>query len=165
MAQVDVLVSGVGTGGTITGISRYIKKEKGKPILSVAVETDVSPVISQTLQREPVKPGPHKIQGIGAGFVPKNWTSSMVDRVEPVTNEESIEMARGLPEGRRNSLRNFLRRGSGGRAASGQAGGIPRQDSWWCSPMRPSATSPARYSKGCSTNNLARVSAITLKND
>ena len=94
--QVDVLVSGVGTGGTITGISRYIKQEKKKPIISVAVEPVVSPVISQTLAGQPVKPGPHKIQGIGAGFVPKNLDLSLVDRVELVSNEESIEMARRL---------------------------------------------------------------------
>ncbi|HWE53455.1 MAG TPA: cysteine synthase A [Bryobacteraceae bacterium] len=93
---VDVLVSGVGTGGTITGVSRYIKNEKGKKIISVAVEPVASPVISQTLAGQPVKPGPHKIQGIGAGFVPKNLDLSLVDRVELVTNEESIEMARRL---------------------------------------------------------------------
>jgi cysteine synthase A len=94
--QVDVLVSGVGTGGTITGVSRYIKQDRMKPIVSVAVEPTVSPVISQTLAGQPVKPGPHKIQGIGAGFVPKNLDLSLVDRVELVTNEESIEMARRL---------------------------------------------------------------------
>jgi len=94
--QVDVLVSGVGTGGTITGISRYIKNEKGKKITSVAVEPTASPVITQTLAGAPLKPGPHKIQGIGAGFIPKNLDLSMVDRVEQVTNEESIEMARRL---------------------------------------------------------------------
>ena len=93
---VDVLVSGVGTGGTITGISRYIKNEKKKPLLSVAVEPVASPVITQTRSGEPVKPGPHKIQGIGAGFVPDTLDLSMVDRVEQVTNEESIEMARRL---------------------------------------------------------------------
>jgi len=94
--RIDVLVSGVGTGGTITGVSRYIKNEKGKKILSVAVEPVASPVITQTLANEPIKPGPHKIQGIGAGFVPRNLDLSMVDRVEQVTNEESIEMARRL---------------------------------------------------------------------
>jgi cysteine synthase A len=94
--KIDVLISGVGTGGTITGISRYIKQEKGKKIISVAVEPVGSPVISQTLAGQPVKPGPHKIQGIGAGFVPRNLDLSMVDRVELVTNEESIEMARRL---------------------------------------------------------------------
>jgi cysteine synthase A len=94
--EIDVLVSGVGTGGTITGVSRYIKETKGRPLISVAVEPVTSPVISQTLHHEPVKPGPHKIQGIGAGFVPKNLDLSMVDRVESVTNEESIEMARRL---------------------------------------------------------------------
>ncbi len=94
--KIDVLVSGVGTGGTITGVSRYIKQEKGKPILSVAVEPVGSQVIAQTRNHQPIKPGPHKIQGIGAGFVPKNLDMSLVDRVESVTNEESIEMARRL---------------------------------------------------------------------
>jgi cysteine synthase A len=93
---VDVLVSGVGTGGTITGVSRYIKGEKNHPLLSVAVEPTSSPVITQTLENETVKPGPHKIQGIGAGFVPDNLDLSMVDRIEQVSNEESIEMARRL---------------------------------------------------------------------
>ena len=90
---IDVLVSGVGTGGTITGGSRYIKQEKLKAIISVAVEPTHSPVISQTLNGEEVKPGPHKIQGIGAGFIPKNLDLSLVDRVEQVSNDESIAMA------------------------------------------------------------------------
>jgi cysteine synthase A len=94
--QIDILVSGVGTGGTITGVSRYIKKTKGKPILTVAVEPEVSPLITQTLAGQPLKPAPHKIQGIGANFVPKNLDLSMVDRVERVTSEESIAMARRL---------------------------------------------------------------------
>ncbi|HKD05330.1 MAG TPA: cysteine synthase A [Bryobacteraceae bacterium] len=94
--KIDVLVSGVGTGGTITGVSRYLKKEKGKNILSVAVEPTASPVITQTLAGQQPKPGPHKIQGIGAGFVPRNLDLSIVDRVERVSNEESIEMARRL---------------------------------------------------------------------
>ncbi len=94
--QVDVLVSGVGTGGTLTGVSRYIKNAKGKKITSVAVEPTVSPVIKQTLAGEPLTPSPHKIQGIGGGFVPKNLDLGMVDRVELVTNEESVEMARRL---------------------------------------------------------------------
>lgn len=94
--EIDVLVSGVGTGGTITGVSRYIKQVEGKAILSVAVEPTGSPVIAQTLRHEPIKPGPHKIQGIGAGFVPRNLDLSVVDRVESVTNEEAIEMARRL---------------------------------------------------------------------
>jgi cysteine synthase A len=93
---IDVLVSGIGTGGTITGVSRYIKQTKGKKILSVGVEPASSPVITQTLQKKPVKPGPHKIQGIGAGFIPDTLDLSMVDRVETVSNEESIEMARRL---------------------------------------------------------------------
>ena len=94
--KIDILVSGVGTGGTITGISRYIKGTKGKAILSVAVEPVSSPVITQTLNGEAVKPGPHKIQGIGAGFVPDTLDINMVDQVEQVSNEESIEMARRL---------------------------------------------------------------------
>tara|TARA_B100000700_G_scaffold200452_1_gene220415 strand:- start:40 stop:738 length:699 start_codon:yes stop_codon:yes gene_type:complete len=96
--KIDVLVSGVGTGGTITGISRYIKNEKGKSILSVAVEPSHSPVITQTLNGDEIKPGPHKIQGIGAGFIPKNLDLTVVDRVEQVTNEESIEMALRLSQ-------------------------------------------------------------------
>ncbi|QSL91986.1 cysteine synthase A [Ectopseudomonas toyotomiensis] len=90
---IDVLVSGVGTGGTITGVSRYIKQTQGKPILSVAVEPVGSPVISQTLAGEEVKPAPHKIQGIGAGFVPKNLDLAMVDQVEQVTDDEAKAMA------------------------------------------------------------------------
>ena len=94
--EIDVLVSGVGTGGTITGVSRYIKGEKGKPILSIAVEPVHSPVITQIMRGEELKPGPHKIQGIGAGFIPDTLDLSVVDRVEQVTNDESIEMARRL---------------------------------------------------------------------
>ncbi|WP_417662542.1 cysteine synthase A [Pseudomonas sp.] len=90
---IDVLISGVGTGGTITGVSRYIKNTQGKPILSVAVEPISSPVISQTLAGDEVKPSPHKIQGIGAGFVPKNLDLSMVDRVEQVSDEDSKAVA------------------------------------------------------------------------
>jgi len=94
--KIDVLVSGIGTGGTISGVSRYIKQMKGKKIISIGVEPASSPVITQTLQKKPVKPGPHKIQGIGAGFIPDTLDLSMVDRVETVSNEESIEMARRL---------------------------------------------------------------------
>jgi cysteine synthase A len=94
--QIDVLVAGIGTGGTITGVSRYIKNVKGKKILSIGVEPAASPVITQTLSGQEVRPGPHKIQGIGAGFIPDTLDLSMVDRVETVTNEESIEMARRL---------------------------------------------------------------------
>src|SRR5215212_5532465 len=94
--KIDILVSGVGTGGTITGVSRYIKGTKGKAIRSVAVEPIGSPVITQTLKGETVKPGPHKIQGIGAGFVPDTLDITVVDSVEQVSNEESIEMARRL---------------------------------------------------------------------
>jgi cysteine synthase A len=95
---IDVFVAGVGTGGTITGVSRYIKNTKGKAITSVAVEPSHSPVITQTMNGEALKPGPHKIQGIGAGFIPKNLDLSVVDRVEQVTNEESIEMALRLAQ-------------------------------------------------------------------
>ncbi|HEY7304309.1 MAG TPA: cysteine synthase A [Bryobacteraceae bacterium] len=94
--KVDVLVSGVGTGGTITGVSRYIKKEKKHPLISVAVEPSTSPVIAQALHHKELTPGPHSIQGLGAGFIPKNLDLSIVDRVEPVSSEESIEMARRL---------------------------------------------------------------------
>lgn len=94
--KIDVFVTGVGTGGTLTGVSRYIKKGKGKRMVSIAVEPETSPVITQTLHKQEVKPGPHKIQGIGAGFVPKNLDLSLVDRVELVSNEEAIEMARRL---------------------------------------------------------------------
>jgi cysteine synthase A len=93
---VDVLVSGVGTGGTISGVSRYIKKVQNKKLLSVAVEPVGSPVITQALKGQPLQPGPHKIQGIGAGFIPGTLDLGMVDRVELVTNEESMEMARRL---------------------------------------------------------------------
>jgi cysteine synthase len=94
--QVDIFVSGVGTGGTLTGVSRYIKNTKGKKITTVAVEPVTSPVIKQTMAHEPLTPSPHKIQGLGAGFVPKNLDLSMVDRVEHVTNEEAVEYARRL---------------------------------------------------------------------
>ena len=94
--KIDVFVSGVGTGGTLTGVSRYIKKTQGKAIETVAVEPTASPVITQKRNGEEIKPGPHKIQGIGAGFIPENLDLSMVDRVEQVTNEEAIAMARRI---------------------------------------------------------------------
>jgi len=94
--DVDVLVAGVGTGGTITGISRYFKQEKGKDILSVAVEPASSPVMTQTLGNEQLTPGPHVIQGIGAGFIPDVLDLSVVDRVETVENEEALDYARRL---------------------------------------------------------------------
>jgi len=93
---IDVLVSGVGTGGTITGGSRYIKNRKGKQIISVAVEPAESPVISQHLAGRPLQPGPHRIQGIGAGFIPDTLDLSVVDRVETVTSEEAIAAAQRL---------------------------------------------------------------------
>ena len=93
---VDALVAGIGTGGTISGVSRYIKKEKKKKILSVGVEPAASPVITQHLAGETMRPGPHKIQGIGAGFIPETLDLAMLDRVELATDGESIEMARRL---------------------------------------------------------------------
>ncbi|WNC10803.1 cysteine synthase A [Pseudomonas coleopterorum] len=93
---VDVLVAGVGTGGTITGISRYIKQVQGKSILSVAVEPLTSPIITQAMACQDITPAPHKIQGIGAGFIPKNLDLSLVDRVELVSDDEAKAMARRL---------------------------------------------------------------------
>jgi cysteine synthase A len=94
--KVDIFVSGVGTGGTLTGVSRYLKKTRGKAVVTVAVEPTHSPVISQQLANQPLVPAPHKIQGIGAGFIPKNLDLSMIDRVELVSNDEAIDMARRL---------------------------------------------------------------------
>jgi cysteine synthase A len=94
--KVDIFVAGVGTGGTLTGVSRYLKNTRGKAILTVAVEPTNSPIITQTMAGQPLAPTPHKIQGIGAGFVPKNLDLSLVDRVEQVTNEEAIATARRL---------------------------------------------------------------------
>lgn len=96
--EVDVFVSGVGTGGTITGTARYIKGTKGKAITAVAVEPAESPVITQVLAGEAPQPAPHKIQGIGAGFIPGNLDLELLDRVETVTSEEAIAMARRLME-------------------------------------------------------------------
>lgn len=94
--KIDIFVSGVGTGGTITGVARYIKNTQGKPILSVAVEPEASPVLTQMRAGEPLKPGPHKIQGIGAGFVPEVLDLSLVDAVEQVSNDEAVLFARRL---------------------------------------------------------------------
>ncbi|PIV15054.1 MAG: cysteine synthase A [Gallionellales bacterium CG03_land_8_20_14_0_80_55_15] len=94
--KVDIFVSGVGTGGTITGVSRYIKQTQGKAIISVAVEPSASPVLTQTRAGEAIKPGPHKIQGIGAGFVPDTLDMSLVDKIEQVSNEEAVLYARRL---------------------------------------------------------------------
>ncbi len=95
---VDILVSGVGTGGTITGVSRHIKQEKGKPIIAIAVEPEASPVLTQTRAGQAIKPAPHKIQGIGAGFVPDVLDLSLVDLIEQVSNEEAIYFARRLAQ-------------------------------------------------------------------
>jgi cysteine synthase A len=94
--KIDVLISGVGTGGTITGTSRYLKNEKGRNIVSVAVEPENSPVISQKLAGEDLQPGPHMIQGIGAGFIPDVLDLSIIDRVEKVSNEDAMAFARRL---------------------------------------------------------------------
>ncbi|PMH40982.1 cysteine synthase A [Vibrio sp. 10N.286.49.B3] len=94
--EIDVFIAGVGTGGTLTGTSRFIKTEKGKAITSVAVEPAESPVIAQALAGDEIQPAPHKIQGIGAGFIPGNLDLSLIDRVEAVTSEEAIEMAQRL---------------------------------------------------------------------
>jgi len=94
--SIDILVAGVGTGGTISGVSRYIKKTQGKNITSVAVEPAASPLISQTRAGETLTPAPHKIQGIGANFIPDNLDLEMVDQVETIENEEAIEMAQRL---------------------------------------------------------------------
>lgn len=94
--KIDIFVAGVGTGGTITGVSRYLKLEKGLNVQSVAVEPTNSPVISQTLAGEEIKPGPHKIQGIGAGFIPGNLDLEVVDSAEQVSNEDAIAMAHEL---------------------------------------------------------------------
>ena len=94
--NIDIFVAGVGTGGTITGVSRYIKNVAGKNILSVAVEPTDSPVITQKMAGEELKPGPHKIQGIGAGFIPGNLDLSVIDAVEQVSNEDAMAMAHRL---------------------------------------------------------------------
>ncbi|PSU51729.1 cysteine synthase A [Photobacterium frigidiphilum] len=96
--EIDVFVSGVGTGGTLTGVSRFIKHQKGKAITTVAVEPTESPVITQTLNGDDVKPAPHKIQGIGAGFIPGNLDLTLIDEVELVSSEDAIAMTRRLME-------------------------------------------------------------------
>ncbi len=111
------MVCGVGTGGTITGVSRYITSvQKNKKVISIAVEPAGSPVITQARKGQPLHPGPHKIQGIGAGFIPGNLDLSVVDRVEQVTNEESMEMARRLAREEGILAGNFERSRCGRRA-------------------------------------------------
>ena len=94
--EIDVFVSGVGTGGTLTGVSRYIKHQQGKAITVVAVEPAESPVITQTVKGDIVQPAPHKIQGIGAGFIPGNLDLTLIDEIELVSSEDAIEMTRRL---------------------------------------------------------------------
>jgi len=96
--KIDIFVAGVGTGGTLTGITRYIKTTKGKPILSVAVEPAESAVIAQAMNNKPLTPSPHKIQGIGAGFIPDTLDLTLIDAAEPATGEESLVMARRLAQ-------------------------------------------------------------------
>ena len=96
--RIDALICGVGTGGTITGVSRYIKQQQGHPLVSVAVEPSASPILAQTRAGQPLASGPHKIQGIGAGFVPKNLDMALVDRIEGVSNEAAIAMGRRLAQ-------------------------------------------------------------------
>ena len=96
--NVDIFVSGVGTGGTITGVSRYFKNTRGKKIQSVAVEPTASPVLTQKRAGQPLQPGPHKIQGIGAGFVPGVLDLSLVDDIEQVSNEDAVLYARRLAQ-------------------------------------------------------------------
>jgi cysteine synthase A len=94
--NVDIFVSGVGTGGTITGVTRYFKTKRGKSIVSVAVEPEASPVLTQSRSGQPLKPAPHKIQGIGAGFVPQVLDLSLVDAIETVSNDDAVRYARRL---------------------------------------------------------------------
>src|SRR6266446_6141613 len=115
--KIDAFVAGIGTGGTITGVSRYIKLEKKKPILSVGVEPRGSAVINQTLAGTTPEPGPHGIQGIGAGFIPGTLDLKMVDRVEKVSDEESIEMARRLAKKKRALF--WVKRGESARCRNG----------------------------------------------
>ena len=94
--DIDVLVAGVGTGGTISGVSRYIKQTKGKSLTSVAVEPEASPIITQTLAGKEITPAPHKIQGIGANFIPDNLDLEMIDQVETISNELAVDTAKQL---------------------------------------------------------------------
>ena len=125
---IDIFVSGVGTGGTITGVSRYIKHTRGKPIVSVAVEPDASPVLTQTRAGAPLQPGPHKIQGIGAGFVPDVLDLSLVDAIEQVSNDEAIDVRAPAGARGRHPLRHLLRRRRRRGGADRQAPRERRQD-------------------------------------
>ena len=129
--EVDVLVSGVGTGGTITGVSRYIKQTRGKAITSVAVEPEASPVITQKLAGQPLKPGPHKIQGIGAGIIPDTLDLSVVDRVETVIERGGHRNGPAPGARRGHSERHFERGRGGGGRAPGQATRRLRERRLW----------------------------------
>ncbi len=130
---IDILVAGVGTGGTITGVSRYLKHTQGKPILSVAVEPAASPVLTQQRAGEPIKPAPHKIQGIGAGFVPEVLDLSLVDEIEQVSNEDAIHYAHRLA--REEGILAGISCGAATAAAIRIARNMPVKPSWWCCPI------------------------------
>ena len=149
---VDVFVAGVGTGGTITGVIALPQEDAGQgDRRRGASSPTASPVITQTLAGEPLKPAPHKIQGIGAGFVPKNLDLALVDRIEQVSNEEAIATARRLA--REEGILVGISCGAAMAAALRLAHSIrrsPARRSWWCCPTPASATSPAPSSRGCS---------------
>ena len=134
--SIDVFVSGVGTGGTITGVSRHIKNTKNKKIFSVAVEPRESPVITQKLAGEELKPGPHKIQGIGAGFIPDTLDLSVVDSVEQVDSAEAVQYARRLARRGRRTGGHLVGSGSRCRGATRSATGVSGQDHRHHSPRR-----------------------------
>ena len=152
---IDVLVAGVGTGGTITGISRYIKKKMGKKIMSVAVEPRESPVISQKLAGQDLKPGPHKIQGIGAGFIPDTLDLSVVDRVEQVDSMEAVEFARRLAKEEGMLVGHFLRCGRRRRRAD-----LPKRPSLQA---RPSWSSCRMQASAISQRYCSRELAYEIK--
>lgn len=126
--EVDVFIAGVGTGGTSTGVSRYLKNTQGKNVFTGVVEPTDSPVITQALARDEIKPGPHKIQGIGAGFIPDNLDLKLIDKVEKITNDEAVSTARRLMEDRRYSGLHLLRRRRCGSIETADRGGLRQQN-------------------------------------